>query len=519
MSTIGSSGNNSPVTGTEQIQLQPVNLPDESVKRGYDAKITQSRNDEMLDAKSEQQHRLERPSLSKGKMDTLKILREMSAETGALSVEDIANANQELSPAAKEIKENAKKAALIKGYETITGGKSDGKVDAEKLDQLTEIMSEAKTPLPADEVATWNDVRQSVEDRQSGHLKGADGKPLAPLEPDELKQLEALQANHEFAFQDNGALETIIRAGAIVDGPPDLIKEIQADVQKLAGAMALGNELWDTDMLATMLSSIQEKMQDNRLKYDQETIKIGLEEKKILSEKNITKIRDRIEEENKNKTASMFQKVFGWVALAFGYIAAGAMIATGVGAVAGTLLIASLAIATVMMIDQEMGGELIMKPMAESIQNSFGCSEEDAGYAAMGIMAGIMVVLAVASMGAGFSNLGSVGGTMGGVVTSKVGVKVAQTLSIVGNIGEGAATVGSGAGTIAAGVTAKEASEIRADAKELQAQMLRLQQMIDEATESLEQALEDLQAGHTRIASIMADNDDTKKQLGKALKG
>ncbi|WP_330926236.1 type III secretion system translocon subunit SctE [Candidatus Sororendozoicomonas aggregata] len=515
MSTIGPSGNNSPVTGTEQTRLQPATFSDESVKRGYDTQITQSRHDEVSDAKTQKQHRLETPSLSKGKIDTLKTLREMSAENGAVSAEDVANANQELSPAAKEIKENSKKAALIRGYETITSGK----VDAEKLDQLTKIANEAKTPLPADKVATWDDVWQSAENRQNGQLQGADGKPLAPLEPNELKQLEALQANHDFAFQENGALETIIRAGAIVDGPPELIKEIQADVQKLAGAMALGNELWDTDMLATMLSSIQEKMQDNRLKYDQETIKIGLEEKKILSEKNISKIRDRIEEENKNKVASDIQKAFGWVALAFGYIAAGAMIATGVGAVAGTLLIASLAIATVMMVDQEMGGELIMKPMAESIQDTFGCSEEDAGYAAMGIMAGIMVVLAVASMGAGFSNLGSVGGTMGGVVTSKVGVKVAQTLSIVGNVGEGAATVASGAGTVAAGVSAKEAAEIRADSKELQAQMLRLQQMIDEATESLEQALEDLQAGHSRIASIMSDNDDTKKQLGKALKG
>ena len=493
------------VTGADKTGFQPVEYFDDSVKRGYDWKASQSRNDAIQEGKAQAKHRLAQPTVASPGIDSMKGLKAAFSETGSISVnpEDLENINKELSPKVKSLQNNLKVMQGIQQMESTTGQK----LDPSKMGELIKTMAEPTPELNESTDKIWEGIWKSVEDhnKNTPEIKKMTGGTVGRFTDEDKAQLKQAEKMFNLTFGKDGFADVGIKVNAINGGPKELINEIKSDYQKIASLMNKGDNLWDTDMLATMLSSIQQKMQNNRLKFDQENIKLGQVEKEQLSKKTISKIRESIEKTEKAKKANSIGKIFSYIGLAIMAVMTVVMIATGVGVVAAGFMIAAMALMIAMTVDQEMGGELMMKPMTKFIQNTFGVDEEKASYIAMGVMMAIMIAL---SFGAGAGGGAAAGASKFGVMASRVGM-----------VTSGAAAVGEGSSKVAAGVYTYEASMLQADSKEIKAKMLRLQQMIEDATESLQQALEDLQAGHSRIAAIMSNNDDTKKQLGRNLKG
>lgn len=457
-----------PVTGSSPSTLTPVDYPDTRVKRGYDPRNSQSRVSQAVEARPQASHRLEQPALA--------ALASSAGFDSALT--DLTR----LDPGAVKALEGQGLASVRDSAQMMQGMRHLEATLGEKPDpgKLGEMMKMVFSPEPA---STEGDPWQWAESR---------------LGTTELKMLEqSLGRSGTFSLAD-----ATIQINALSSGPAQLVADIKSDYQKIARAM-MSDSLWDTDMLATMLSSIQQKMQDNRLQFDQETIRIGQVEKERLSNKIISDIKDSIESTNKAKESNLVSKIFGYIGLAVMAVVTVMAFATGVGAVAGTLMVASLAIMIAMTVDQETGGHG-MKALTKGIMEAFGVDEEQATYIASGVMMAIMIAL---SLGAGASGAAASGASRMAVLASRTGM-----------VASGGAAVGEGGAKIAAGVYTYEASMLQADAKETKALMMRLQQMIEDATESLQMALEDLQAGHSRIAAIVSNNDETKKGIMRNFK-
>ncbi|MDP0588167.1 MAG: type III secretion system translocon subunit SctE [Candidatus Endonucleobacter bathymodioli] len=510
MPSIGESGASSVVNLDKVGYLPTDNVVDDRVKRGYDLTSSQSRREIPQENNLQFRHRLEQPVVASTNGASIEAFKKLAQDSGATSIkmEDFKNAKAELKPAVKVIVKNVKVMQGIKQLESMKGKELDPSTKTELIKMIaTPLSTEAES---TDE--TWKSIWQAVdgESQSVGDAKNVNGSLSVKLTEGQKSQLKQAEKVFNLTFGKDGFAETTVKVNALAGEPKGLVDEIKSDYQKISRLMLAGDNLWDTDMLATMLSAIQSKMQTNRLTFDQETIKIGLVEKERMGKKTIAKLKEAIVKADEAKSSSALSKLFGYIALGIMAIVTVVMIASGVGAVAAGFMIAAMALTVVMMVDQEMDGELITKPFTKLLVNQFNLSEEEAGYIVAAVVLVIMIALAVASGGAGASGVAG--------IASKVAAKVADVAARVGQIAGGAAQVVSGGAQIASGVYTYESEMLKADSKELQAFMLRLQQTLDDALESLKAALEELQDGHSRIASIMSDNDDTKKQLGANIK-
>ena len=469
--------NTGAATGLDKTSFKPVEYFDDSVKRGYDWRNSQSKNEAVADAKQQALHRLMQPKVAAGS-DSFSTVRTTFSSAGSMSLEpdQLKNFNFEsISPQMKAVQENAKVMQGIQHLESVLGP-----VAPEKIGQVLKLINTAPPAMGPEEAWKWAE---------------------ANLAPDELKLLELTMGKHgsdKFSFFD-----ATTKLNALISGPPELVKEIKNEYNQLAKMMTKGDQLWDTDMISTMLSSIQQKMQDNRLKFDQENIKISQVEKERLSTKVINDLKEAIEKTDKAKKASGISKIFGYIGIAVMVAVTAIALISGVGAPAAILMITALFLTIVMTIDQETGGH-VMKKITQGIQDAFGVDEETANWIAMGVIMAIMLAL---SFGGGAAGASAAGASKFAAMASKAGL-------IIG----GGTAVAEGSAKAASAGYSYQASMLQAESKENKAKMLRIQQLIDEATESLQQALEDIQAGHARIAAIISNNDDTKKQLGRNLR-
>ncbi|WP_263082194.1 type III secretion system translocon subunit SctE [Endozoicomonas sp. Mp262] len=475
MSSVGQS-NTGGVTGNSDVTFKPVDYFDESVKRGYDQLDTESRNTAIAEGKKQASHRLDQPRAAHSAS-----MQGMTSSIG-MGMPDFANLvpknieGFDFKSVTTQLGGIQDSANLMQGVQQLEGVLGE-KLDPGKLGDLMKVMFSPASSMSTDEAWKWAE---------------------ATLDPTELKMLEqSFGREGKFSFTD-----AMIKLSAM-SGPPELVKEIKSDVQK-AAQIFMGNQLWDTDMISTMLSGIQQKMQDNRLKFDQETIKISQVEKERLSNKMISDIRESIEKTNKAKKASWINRIFGFIGL--GVMAAVTIIAiaTGVGAIAGALMIAAFGMMLAMTLDQELNEGKGMKAITDGVMDAFGVDEKEAMWIVSGAMMAIMIAL---SLGAGASGAAASGASKMGALASRGGMIIS-----------GGVAVADGGSQIAAGAYNLQASELQADAKETKAKMMRLQQMIEDATESLQQAMEDIQTGHARIAAIISNNDETKKGIMRNFK-
>ena len=336
----------------------------------------------------------------------------------------------------------------------------------------------------------------------------------------------------------------LVKYSAITHIPDDLKKELDADFAALTKAAFNSETPLDVDSATTMLVEIQSKLQNERLIFDQETIKIGQINIDQRASKIIHKIRDAIEKVEKAKKTQLIGKIFGWIAV--GVMAIATAIVVVVGAVftggalsiaAMSMMIAATAIIMTMMISAETGDWM------NKIFDSFaGDDKSKARMAAMIFWTALVILLSLggaiaggfagAGAGGAAAGAGAASGASGGATATataansaasaastaakfaSIATKFAKVLQVV----QGAATMADGASGVANATYNYQADTLRAEALEEKGEMLRLQQMVDDAIEAIQQAIDELQSGYSVAANIIKANHDTKTTLARNLR-
>ena len=108
----------------------------------------------------------------------------------------------------------------------------------------------------------------------------------------------------------NAFEDVLVKFGAITEIPEDLQKELEADIKALTRAAFNADAPLDIDSAMTMMTEIQNKLQHERVKFDQENIKIGQVNTEHRASKIITKIRESIEKTGKGEVNSAYRQNF-----------------------------------------------------------------------------------------------------------------------------------------------------------------------------------------------------------------
>lgn len=352
--------------------------------------------------------------------------------------------------------------------------------------------------------------------------------------PARMKDLFAANGQPKLNKLYNAFEDVLTRFSAIEEIPDDLKKGIQADVTKLAQSVLNNKDFLDIDTATTMVTQLQSQLQNERIKFDEQTIRLGQMNRSEASDKRISQIAEAIEKANKAKESSFFGKIFGFIAMAVMAVAAVAMVATGVGAVAGGMMFAALALTATMVISSETNN-FMMKIFGDG---------KDAQIGAMAFWTGLSIVLSLGAAGAasGSANAASTtskvaanaatsGASTGASVTATATntastaatttAKMTEMMNKLKKIAQaiqGAATMGDGSAQAASSTYSYQAENLKADALEEKAFMLRIQQQIDDAMEGIQRAIDELQSGYGVAANIIKANHETKSTLARNVK-
>ena len=356
--------------------------------------------------------------------------------------------------------------------------------------------------------------------------------------PARMKDLFAANGQQKLNKLYNVFDDVLTRFSAIEEIPDDLRKGIQADVTKLTQAVLNNKDLLDIDSATTMITKLQSQLQNERIKFDEQTIRLGQMNRSEASDKRISQIAEAIEKANKARQSSFFGKIFGYIAMAVMFVAAVAMVATGVGAVAAGMMITALALTATMVASSETNNFMI---------KVFGDSK-DAQIGAMAFWTGLSIVLSLGAAGAasgtanaastaskvaanaassGAATGASTGASVTATATNTASTAAATTskmsemmnnLKKIAQAIQGAATMGDGSAQAASSTYSYQAENLKADALEEKAFMLRIQQQIDDAMEGIQRAIDELQSGYSVAANIIKANHDTKSTLARNLK-
>ncbi|MCL6270564.1 type III secretion system translocon subunit SctE [Sansalvadorimonas sp. 2012CJ34-2] len=256
-------------------------------------------------------------------------------------------------------------------------------------DILSELASsEEQDGADSDVSATglFSSTRQKGGSRQGGgDQSGYQGgqqqvsfeQPAAGV-TDEAQKLAAMEQE---------ALHVFDKVLAIESAPPEVMEQLKASSAKLADAVLSGN----IEDVARMLSEVQTKLQDTRIKFDEQAIRTSRLKRSQVSQQRIEKLTEALEKLKESKKAGTIGKIFGAIATAIMVVVAAVTIATGVGAKAGIMLIMAATIMVAMTISQNTG---------DWMTNLGGLIKDDKAQLVMGLAWAILA--AALSLGSGF---------------------------------------------------------------------------------------------------------------------
>ena len=202
----------------------------------------------------------------------------------------------------------------------------------------------------------------------SSLVNGADGKTLENLQDETLHVFDKVLA--------------------IESAPPEVMADLKAVTAKLTEAMLTGN----VEDMARMLMEVQTKLQDTRIKFDEQAIRTSRLKRSQVHENRINKLTEALAKMKEAKKAGVLGKIFGGIATALAVIVAAVTIATGVGAKAGVMLIMAATIMVAMTSSQNTG---------DWMTNLGGLIKDDKGQLVMGLAWAILA--AALSLGAGLA--------------------------------------------------------------------------------------------------------------------
>lgn len=324
-----------------------------------------------------------------------------------------------------------------------------------------------------------------------------------------VSSVEAHQfLNDTLALHDQGMNAVGQSVGKGVTGtearPP--LQSPELEQQKQPPALPQSKAAFSVEDMTLILMGLKTKMGEEQQSMSVTDIKKTMTEQQSKAQERVKKIEESIEKMDKAKKGGVFGKIFGWVATIATVVAAAAMIATGVGAVVGGLLIAGAVVSLANQIAQEIPA--VREWMAK--HPAFGWA-----------MLAVQVALSIATVTAALKTAATTA-VQAGVEAAKETAKVTakQVARIVANISamvEAGATAGSGAAGIATSAYNKQASNAQVDAKKIEAELLEAQAAIDDEMRRLRKMLEEAKEGFSIAMNIMNTATQSKQTIAKEM--
>jgi hypothetical protein len=292
----------------------------------------------------------------------------------------------------------------------------------------------------------------------------------------------------ELARADGGA--SVPPAGDNLKLGTDL-NELPTLIGPLRGDLSLAD--LSLDLLMQLLGAEE---RETSVKTSTASLKAMAGERKAANDKALDEIKKRIDLLAEQKKLSVFAKIFKYIGMAVGAIAAAATIA--IGAMTGNvLMVAAGALMAIMVVDsivsEATDGKYSLSAGVAALAKECHASEETAqwiAFAASMVLVAATVVLSFGAAGAGSA------ASMAGKIGTILG-KVQQATALI----NGVAAIGSGAVQIRAAVLNYETANSQVRTKKLQAILERLR----EAFETEEDFLKFIVEKFAKIVSAVAD--------------
>lgn len=269
--------------------------------------------------------------------------------------------------------------------------------------------------------------------------------------------------------------------------------------------------------------SLEQLVQALGMEGRQLAVKNGLEaiegkkvEIKELNDKKLEEIQKQLDNLKSKGKLDGWLKAFKWIGIALGAIASvasiavgAALIATGAGVGAGTLLIMGGLIGCGMAVNgivgEATGGKAGIAAGTAAICKGMGISEEAAQWIGFGVEIGVSLLGAACSLAGGVAALGGVAAS-GAATTATMVSKVANVVTTLGNVASGAVKVAEGGLGVASNVYDYKISRAKAELKDLEAIMLRLQESQETEKNLLESVMQRTQELLDAVTDIVKGN-------------
>jgi len=312
--------------------------------------------------------------------------------------------------------------------------------------------------------------------------------------------LEGFDLESLMAFEEVSS-DVQMRMAAIESAPPELMKELNGLMGDAERALSMGN----IEDVAAILSRIQTKLRDERIKFDQESLIASKEARESVHAGRVEKLVEAIKKMEEQAKTGVIGKVFGAIATALAMVVGTILIATGVLSKVGVvLMVASMALMAAITISQNSGNWM---------NKVFG--ENKIAQMVAGIM---WSVLAIAlSLGASFATAkkGSYDLVQQAVDTTTKLATYAKMASHVAKFGAAGAMASSGAADIHAARVGYEGNMYKASATDDLAYMTKMQQHMDDMLEAIERAIKEINEGQEIASGMMREALDSKFSVAK----
>ncbi len=311
--------------------------------------------------------------------------------------------------------------------------------------------------------------------------------------------------------------------------------------------LELPKKISNSDLMA-MLQEVKAKLEETQLKNSSDAINQIKKDKQNQAQKRLQEIKKMQAAQEKAKKKGLLGKIFGWIAAAVTTIVGGILVATGVGAGLGTIMLVGGITAMAAMALQETGA---IEKMMEAIPSKAGRIALAATLGVVLIAAAVMtsainpvaglalagVATALIPMLLSPANLEKMGASE--ETAAKIGIAI-TCLTIVSSLAlaaasggssvmkdaskwigianmcfQGASSITQGALGIAGAVDQKEAADALANSKDIEKVLIKMQQLMQDETERLEEILKRMEENVNVVMEVLDSDATTNSRIAQ----
>ncbi|MGR3136724.1 type III secretion system translocon subunit SctE [Vibrio vulnificus] len=295
----------------------------------------------------------------------------------------------------------------------------------------------------------------------------------------------------------------------------------------ITGSLAVKIIASSADDFEVELATITDKLKSaqNKLKMQEVSVAKAKHEQEIKD--NETKLKESEDAAKEAKKSGLASKIFGWISAVASIVVGAIMVATGVGAAAGALMIAGGVLGVVSMVMQE--------PEVQSAMKAAGIDVDTLSKVMMALEIAVAVIGAVVTFGGaaagGIAKLAAKSASKVAQKVTDIATKAAANMAKVADMGSKAATttakgirfaaesfdlvsnVGKGSADSIHSNNKAKVTEINADLKQLKAEKVLTQSVIDKLKEEIAKLLEGFQEMMNVIMQMIQAKGETMQAV------